>query len=280
MNWLKILLSRAKNGLKKQFKRSKSPSELKNSAINDNIIGFIRSNGSKALPAREEILKAEVLIPCFNQGRYLSDALRSVGWNGIQVPVTVINDASTDETPAHIKRLSSSFDFQLIENRVNLNQAGSLNKAIEQSENNFFIILNADDCLMPYCLNTVIDLAKTHHDVRLVGGKCMTFAAWTIIEFARNLPSKLDYLPPMRIFGPEEATRYESASDIDMAMSSCAFFKSAWSSIGGFYPFEKRVCSFDDRDFQMRVSSLFKVGVIEEPLALWRQDSSTGRGQQ
>jgi hypothetical protein len=58
-------------------------------------------------------------------------------------------------------------------------------------------------------------------------------------------------------------------------MSGCSFLKSAWEAVGGFYSFKKRVCSYDDRDFQMRVSALFDVAVIQEPLTFYRINSST-----
>lgn len=254
--------------------------EEKNSKLNRNLKAYSLSHRGIELPDRETDISPEVLVPCYNQGRYLSEALASIKMNGVDVDVTIINDASTDDTARFIQRLSSDYKFNLITNAENLNQSGSLNRAIEQSANNFFIVLNADDCLLPYCIDTVLRLASRHESVRLIGGGNIPFSSDAMIKLARNFPRKLDYETELRIYDRDEAMAVRSPNDIDMTMSSCAFFKTAWKQVGGFFPFEKRVCSFDDRDFQLRVASLFDIGVVEEPLALWRTDSSLGLGQQ
>lgn len=261
------------------FPVRESEIDKKNARVNENIRQFLAGRAEAELPPREEDMRVEVLIPCYNHGRYLEDALRSVYSNGSGFAVTVINDASTDDTARHIERLRGSHDFKYIENPENLNQAGSLNKAVAESENNFFVILNADDCLFPYSIRTVADLAERHREARLFGGGCLRFRGESMLRYALCLPTRLSYDPSMRRFDPEQVAGFTKAQDLDMSMSGSAFFKSAWLEVGGFYPFERRVCSYDDRDFQLRVASVFPVGVVEEPLAMWRQTSSTGRGE-
>jgi hypothetical protein len=65
-----------------------------------------------------------------------------------------------------------------------------------------------------------------------------------------------------------------------MTQSGCAFLRSAWEGAGGFLPFSERVCSHDDRDFQMRVAALFPVAVVDEPVAFYRLGRSSKKGQQ
>ena len=60
----------------------------KNNNINNHINRFIKEFKSEIVP-RENYLKPEVLIPCFNQGRYLKDALGSINRNDIDI--TLIN---------------------------------------------------------------------------------------------------------------------------------------------------------------------------------------------
>ena len=171
------------------------------------------------------------------------------------------------------------YEFNLITNTVNLNQAFSLNKAIQNSSNNLFIVLNADDCLLSYTLNTVISILERDQSIVMVGGGSIWFKDKETLRLSNDLPDKLSYDPTYKIFGQIQAKLYTQLNDINMTMSSCSFLKSAWQTVGGFKRFDDRVCSFDDRDFQMRVSALFNVAVIDEPLAFWRICSSVGKAQ-
>lgn len=226
---------------------------------------------------REASFRPEVLIPCFNHGRYVETALRSVIPR--ETEVTVIDDASTDGTRDVLRALQQNCRFRLIENDANLNQAGSLNKAIETSGNDLFVVLNADDVLLPHAITTILGTLAAYPDLFMVGGGHIPFADGATLRLLDVFPARLPYAPGLRCFGPEQARAYTHTNDLNMTMSSCAFLRSAWKAAGGFRPFGERVCSPDDRDFQMRVSALCNVGVIEEPLALYRTSSSLGLGR-
>ena len=249
--------------------------KLKDEKIHDNIRQFTASY-HKPLPPRETFFRPEVLIPCFNQGLFLDDALASLP---ASVAVTVINDASTDDTAEHIDALKTKYPFKLLTNAVNLNQGGSLNRAITLSDNNLFIILNADDALVRHAIPTIIEVLRRHPAVRMVGGDCCPFDDAAVLALNRELPAELPYTPNPRIFSPADALAFQHPNDINMTMSGCSFLRSAWEAVNGFWDFEQRVCSFDDRDFQMRVCALFPVAVLQETLAFYRVNSSVGRGR-
>lgn len=99
------------------------------------------------------------------------------------------------------------------------------------------------------------------------------------MKLNNEFSEKLSYQPTYKTYGPSQAKLYKTPNDINMTMSSCSFFKSAWQAVGGFKELNQRVCSFDDRDFQMRVSAVCNVAVIDEPLAFYRLNSSLGLGQ-
>jgi glycosyltransferase involved in cell wall biosynthesis len=228
------------------------------------------------LLTRENSFLPEIVIPCFNHGKYLADALSSIN---IPIPITVVDDASTDETPLIISELKKQYRFKLISNKKNLNQSGSINRAISESDNNLFIILNADDVLLPYTLNLVIDTFKNFPDVRLVGAGSIWFTYLDTKSYIRNFPNKLNYFPSPIIKGPNDAIRFYKMSDLNMSMSGSSFLKSAWLQVGGFYEYEDRVCPYDDRDFQMRVCSVFQTLIFGEAFILYRLNSSTGKAQ-
>lgn len=264
------------NKIFRRQRRDLNPIEAKNSNINYNINKFIKEFKGNILP-RETILKPEIVIPCFNQGVYLRNALSSVCNTGIET--TVLNDASTDDTAMYIEKLREEFKFKVIQNQINLNQCGSLNRAIECSCNNLFIILNADDALLRYAIETILDIFKRDKSIAMVGGGSIYFSNEKTLRLNDHLPERLSYEPHYRIYGQDQAKLYSHLNDINMTMSSCSFLKSAWQTVGGFKEFKDRVCSYDDRDFQMRVSALLNVAVMEEPLAFYRVNSSVGKAQ-
>jgi glycosyltransferase involved in cell wall biosynthesis len=251
--------------------------KIKNKFINKKINVFINEKIGHPLLERETELKPEILIPCYNHGKYLKTALESIPTG---IPVTIINDCSTDNSLDIIKELQGIFHFKLINNEINLNQTGSLNKAIENSVNNLFIILNADDTLNNMAINTIISTYERLSNIRMLGAGGITFTKNESLRFNKTLPDTLPYVPRYDIFNLDKARKYRRLNDINMTMSGSSFLKSAWIAVGGFLPYKQRVCSYDDRDFQMRVSALFDVAVIEEPLAFYRLDSSTGVSQQ
>jgi GT2 family glycosyltransferase len=248
----------------------------KDRGIHAAISAFIKANAGVS-PVREEAFRPEVLIPCFNHGRFVEAALRSVATSGADV--TVIDDASTDGTREILRELGRRQRFRLLENAVNLNQAGSLNAAIASSRNDLFVVLNADDVLLPWAIPTVVETLAVHRDVFMVGGGAIPFTDEATLRLLETFPERLPYSPRVSRFGPAEARGYRRPNDLNMTMSGCAFLRSAWKAAGGFRPFEARVCSADDRDFQMRVSALCTVAVVEEPLALYRTSSSLGLGR-
>jgi hypothetical protein len=61
-----------------------------------------------------------------------------------------------------------------------------------------------------------------------------------------------------------------------MTHTGSCFLNAAWEVVGGYaVDKRKRVVPFSDRDFQLRVASLWPVAVSNAtPFSLWRRDSS------
>lgn len=225
--------------------------------------------------------KIEVLIPCYNHSEYLKeafDSIKSQTYRGL-IHVTFIDDNSTDDTEKIVKKIiannsTKNIKVKFIRNSINLRQHGSLNKAIKASSNELFVILNDDDFLVSDCIQKIISVFKKYDDVFMVGGSS--------IWFQRNKPKhkieKLDSIK-IKLHEPIEALSYSGLNDLNMTHSSMAFFKQAWEAVGGYYSKNKRISldANEDRDFQMRVNTLFKVAVMDYPLAYWRTDTSHGK---
>lgn len=261
-------------------KRKKKTVQLRHElTLNEKIQLYIAGTQGRAIPLREVDLRPEILIPCFNHAKYLANMLSVL--RGVDVPITIIDDNSSEDDRLLIDELRGIFHFKLIRNEVNLRQGGALNKAIEDSANNLFIVANADDYLLPGWPDYVIGQFGSS-EIRMMGGMHICF----FNHFPRSERHLMDvvgssgYRPQgtLRYYGPEDAKRFDHDNSIDMTMTGCAFLKSAWMYAGGFLALKDRVSIHDDRDFQMRVCASFQVGVSDDLSAFWRSDSSTGMG--
>lgn len=253
--------------------------------INRNIHRFRKSIQIGIVQRPENFQSSiEIVIPCYNHGAFLRKAFESIcnqTYKG-RLDLTFVNDASRDNSLEIMEeiKLSSKYlshlTIRILNNKHNLSQGGSINRAIESSSNKLFIILNADDYLMHDCIETILNVYANHPDIFMLGATCVQFTDDAELDcYTRE--SKCDVM--VRKYYPEDALKFDKPNSINMTQSSCSFFRVAWEIVGGYKPLKERVCSYDDRDFQMRVCSVLPVGVLENyPLAFWRQGSSQKRG--
>jgi glycosyltransferase involved in cell wall biosynthesis len=228
--------------------------------------------------------RIEVVVPAYNHAEYLPEAYASLleqTWRE-PIAVTFVDDRSSDRTPELLAEIQRShprdrFAVKVITNRRNRRQWGSINRAVEASENDLIVILNDDDVLMPDCLEKVVATYEAAPNIYMLGGS----STWISDRQPRSArPAEPLEALELRRFGPVDALRYRELNDLNLTHSSSSFFKVAWRAVGGYYPKRKRVHpqANEDRDFQMRVSALFPVGVyVDYPLAYWRTDSSHGQ---
>ena len=93
--------------------------------------------------------KVSVIIPCYNQGKYLAEAINSVlAQTYMNVEIIVTDDCSTDNTMEVLTDLAeNSPNIFFIHNEKNLGVAASRNLAIEQSTGDYILPLDADDTI-------------------------------------------------------------------------------------------------------------------------------------
>ena len=228
--------------------------------------------------------KIELIVPCHNHGEYLPEAFASIAEQTWTEPVTLtfVDDNSSDQTPEVIGSIARSnrgprFTVRALTNRRTHRQWASINQAIGRSSNELFVIVNDDDLLVPDCLEKIVATYEAHPDIHLLGAQSIWFKGSGPPPAHEAKP--IDQLE-LRIFTPAEALAYRALNDLPMTHSSCSFFRLAWRAVRGYYPKRKRIHprANEDRDFQMRVSALFSVGVyVDYPFAYWRTDSSHGQ---
>lgn len=90
------------------------------------------------------------LIPAYNAGEFLEKAVESLLVQTRKLDrIIVIDDASTDSSTQTIRKWIDEGLVELISNPTNLGRAKSLNRAFEEVEADYFVLLDADDISLP-----------------------------------------------------------------------------------------------------------------------------------
>src|SRR2546427_949305 len=114
-----------------------------------------------------------VVVPVYNQGRYLEEAIQSVLTQTYRkLEIVVLDDGSTDETSDVLKKYGDRFHW---ESHPNMGQARTLNKGWQMVKGELLSYLSGDDVLLPDAIQTSVEsLMKnpravlTHCDFNLI----------------------------------------------------------------------------------------------------------------
>lgn len=137
--------------------------------------------------------RISVLMPCFNHGEFIGEAIDSVRQQTIQdSEIIVVDDGSTDEaTRATLATLTDGRTRVLtVENR---GLPAARNFAARHARGEFFCALDADDKLAPTWFERAVHLLDSRPDVAFVSHWLETFGdeRWTWMPERCDLPSLL-----------------------------------------------------------------------------------------
>jgi glycosyltransferase involved in cell wall biosynthesis len=109
-----------------------------------------------------------VVIPCFNQARFLPAAIRSVrNQNWQPVEMIVVDDGSADETSAVAAGMGARVIVQ-----PNRGVSEARNVGLAAARGSLVVFLDADDELLPDALETGVDALLAQPDVCAAVGRC------------------------------------------------------------------------------------------------------------
>jgi len=110
-----------------------------------------------------------VVIPCFNQARFLAAAVRSVRDQRYPaVECIVVDDGSTDGTAA----LAATMGVRVIEQRVNRGVSEARNAGLAAAKGELIVFLDADDELLPDGLALGVAALASNATAAAVVGRC------------------------------------------------------------------------------------------------------------
>jgi GT2 family glycosyltransferase len=108
-----------------------------------------------------------VVIPCWNQGHYLAEAIESVlAQSYPELELIVVDDGSEDNS----FEIASRFPGIRCVRQPNRGVAAARNAGLAESEGDFSVFLDADDRLLPGALEIGMEALLAHRDVAFAAG--------------------------------------------------------------------------------------------------------------
>jgi glycosyltransferase involved in cell wall biosynthesis len=134
----------------------------------------------------------DVVVPSYNYAHYLRGCVESLlGQEGVDVRVLILDDASTDGTPALASQLLA--EFSGLEYRRHDQNAGHIATYNEGllgwATAPYVLLISADDLLAPGALKRAVDLMDRQRGIGMVCGMALLFESWDDIARAPNTKS-------------------------------------------------------------------------------------------
>lgn len=126
-------------------------------------------------------LFVSIVVPVFNYGHYLGEAVESVLRQPGSWELLVLDDGSTDDTPDVAKKLQQKFGtaFRYLR-QENRGVAAARNRAVDETSGDYVLFLDADDYLCPDILG------ETEDTVRAAGRPAMIICDYLIDTNGRD----------------------------------------------------------------------------------------------
>ena len=112
-----------------------------------------------------------VIVPCFNHGRYLREALASVGTPEVRTEIIVVDDGSNDSTSEVIATFDTTNEFRSVRQH-NAGLAAARNRGLRESRGRYIVFLDADDRLVPGAIELGVAKLDERPECAFVFGRC------------------------------------------------------------------------------------------------------------
>ena len=175
-------------------------------------------------------IKLSVVIPCYNHGEFILEAITSVESCQEKVyQILIVNDGSTDLLTQKVLTALTEKGYQVI-NQENQGLALARNRGIEVAKGRYILPLDADNKIRPNYITSAIKILDRQPEVGVVYGNFEFFGGVTGIkevpEFDINVIVRGNYI------------------------DACAVFrKTVWQDVGGYDDKIPEKFGYEDWDF-------------------------------
>lgn len=200
--------------------------------------------------------KVSIVIPTYNTGRYVLDAIDSVLQQTYpNVELIVVDDGSSDDTPALLAQHPGKF---IRFRQANAGQSAAMNFGWQQSSGDLLGYLSADDRLNPRAVEVIVAaMAKAPEAVLAYPDFCV------IDEDSKHVRT---------VQTPDYDERLLIANFQCLPGPGALFRRPAWEKVGGW---NTGLRNIPDMDFFLRLCQYGPFTRVAEPLADFRMHSGS-----
>lgn len=199
-----------------------------------------------------------VVIPCYNYGHLLADAVTSVleDQGGADVRVLIIDDASTDDS-AEVARKIAAHDprIEVAVHATNRGHIATYNEGLlEWADGDYCVLMSADDRLTPGALRRAAEFLDDHPGVGFVYGNALWFRDGAPLPAARIIGRGHSVWP-----GRSWIERRFRQAQTGIASPEVVVRTSLQKQVGGYDP---RLPHLGDTEMWIRLAANADVGFL------------------
>lgn len=207
--------------------------------------------------------RVSVVVPCYNYGRFLPEAVSSaLDQEGLDVDVLIVDDASTDDSADVALRLAQADPrVDVLLHETNRGHIQTYNDGLTKVTGDYVVLLSADDLLGRNALTRAVALMERFPRVGLVYGWAQSFS---------RLPTPEPYRTrhwstwPGREWLGLAARRGRCF----LLSPEAVMRREAFAETGGY---DARLPHSGDFDMWMRTAARWDVGRVNETQAFYRE---------
>ncbi|MEP1085586.1 MAG: glycosyltransferase [Algoriphagus sp.] len=134
-----------------------------------------------------------IIIPCYNQAKYLQESVESVlKSNYTAIQLVIVNDGSTDNSKEIAEKLSEKYSNINFLTQKNSGVTSARNKGIEFADGKYILPLDADDLISPNYISEAIKVLEERPEVKVVYCEAVKFdqsgqKPWKLKDFNLSL---------------------------------------------------------------------------------------------
>jgi glycosyltransferase involved in cell wall biosynthesis len=213
--------------------------------------------------------KVSVIIATRNRCALLPRAVESARRAGSEVEIVVVDDASEDQTPAVCSNFSDDVRYVRLQRRLGI--GGVRNVGLISSTAPYVAFLDDDDVRLAGSLDTQIELLEAEPDAGMIYGKAL-YGNEQCEPAGDSYP---DACPRGDVFWDLLIWNF-------IPCPTVVFRRACISRLG---LLEEDAPGIEDWDLWVRIAEVYPVLALEEPVAIWRQPTSssdqfTSRGEE
>jgi glycosyltransferase involved in cell wall biosynthesis len=199
-----------------------------------------------------------VVIPCYNQGHFLGEAIESVRAQTYPcVEIIVVDDGSTDDTAAIARAAGTRYIYQ-----ANAGLASARNLGFRTSQGDYLVFLDADDRLLPDAIQAGWQALRDYPEAAIVYGgyRNVTVDGAEVCAVQRSMPRGADpflLLLQENVIGMHGAVTYR---------------RDVLAKMNGFNPALRRC---EDYDLYLRIAREYPIHSHGEVVAEYRRHSQS-----